>query len=563
MVRTSLGRMLRVLAVLLLLVLVTACDPAADPGDSAGGAVKNPDRLVVTTDDEPPTLDPAGVEPTGLSATAMMIGYDQLLTVAPNSTELAPAISTEVPSLDNGGISADGLTYTFPIREGVKFHDGSELTAGDVKYSWERVVTMNLPEGEADIFSNIREIRVVDDHRLQVVLKEVQASFLYSVVASMSASIVNMDVVEANGGVTANQPSEFLAANMAGSGPYVLKEWQRGERLTFDVFQDYWGDRAKLPLEWHNVQDPNVATLGLRAGDYDIIEGVPSIVADVQGASGVKVVTDIPGGQLLEVGFNMNIDTSKLPDSDDIPADFFHDPRVRQAFNYAFNYDAFIKGQLAGAATRGSFHLPKGLYGHDPAAPVYPYDPAKAEELLRAAGWWDKGFTVSIIAEEDTAFSGAALLLKDGLESINPKFHVNAMALPEARFDELMAQDPIPVAMWSWTSPAFADPHSYMMNSVHPEGRWGARAGFAKGYSDPDRIARMVEDANRELNPDERAKQYAELQRVLYEEAMWLLPAQEALVLANRDWLEGVVANAMWPRPGLKYSLYGKRKGSS
>lgn len=562
MSRTSMRTWWRVVSMLaVLMLLATACDPAADTSDTAGGStgeVKNPDTLVVTTDDEPPTLDPAAVEPTGLAAAAMMVGYDRLVQIPADSTELEPALATEVPSVENGGISEDGLTYTFKLREGVTFQDGSELTAEDVKYSWERVVTMNLPEGEADIFTNIQEIRAADPLTLEVQLKSVQASFLYAVVASMSASVVNAEVVEANGGVVANQPSEFMDANMAGSGPYVLEEWQRGERLTFSVYEDYWGEPAKLPLEWHNVQDANVNALGLRAGDYDIIEGVPSIVAEIQGAEGVEVVTDIPGGQLLEMGFNMNIQ-GPLQEGDDIPPDFFHDVRVRQAFNYAFNYDAFIEGQLSGAGDRGSFVLPEGLYGHNPDAPIYEYDPAKAEELLKAAGWWDKGFTVSVIAEEDTAFSGAALLLKDGLEALNPNFHVNAMALPEARFDELLAQDPIPVAMWSWTSPAFTDPHAYMMDSAHPEGRWGPRAGFANGYSDPERIAQMIEAANAELDPDAREQLYFELQEVLYEEAMWVMPAQEALVLAYRDWLTGVAANSMWPRPGLKYSLYGKQ----
>lgn len=583
MTRTSLGRTWRLLSVLLVLLLVTAaCDPAADTGDTGdtgdgeaaeestdgaeegseeepSGDVRNPDKLVVTTDDEPPTLDPASVEPTGLSATAMMVGYDRLLEVAPDSTDLIPMVSTEVPTLDNGGISEDGLTYTFPIREGVLFHDGSELTAEDVKYSWERVVTMDLPEGESEIFANISEITAVDDYTLEVRLSEAEASFLNSVAASMSASIVNMDVVEANGGVVPGEPSEFMASNQAGSGPYVFNDWQRGERLTFDVFEDYWGEPAQLPLEWHNVQDPNVNALGLRAGDFDIVEGVPSIVADIQGAPDVTVITDIPGGQLLELGFNMKIDTSSLPEGDDIPADFFHDVRVRQAFNHAFNYEAFIEGPLAGAATRGSFHLPEGMYGHDPDAPIYDYDLERAEELLAEAGYsGDNGFAVSIIAEEDTAFSDAGLLLKDGLESINPNFRVNAMSIPEAQFDEMVAQDPMPVAMWSFTSPAFADPHPYLMNSVHTEGRWGARAGFENGYSDPERINEMIAAANQELDPDAREELYSELQEVLYEEAMWVMPAQEALVLAHRDWLTGVVGNAMWPRPGLKYSLYGK-----
>src|SRR3546814_8655579 len=86
--------------------------------------------------------------------------------------ELIPALATEVPTLENGLISEDGLTYTFPIRQGVKFHDGSDLTAQDVKFSWDRVMTMDLPEGAADTLIDIvAETEVADDHTFRVMLK--------------------------------------------------------------------------------------------------------------------------------------------------------------------------------------------------------------------------------------------------------------------------------------------------------------------------------------------------------------------------------------------------------
>ena len=550
----------RVSALFVVLLLVAACNPSADEADTAGagGEVQNPDFLVITTDDEPETLDPAGAADNGLGRAAIMYGYDRLVDVGAETIELSPMLAAEVPTLENGLISEDGLTYTFPLREDVKFHDGSDLTAEDVVYSWERVQTMNLPEGQAFLFENIAEMKAVDDYTFEVTLKEVDASFLYGTVGAMPASIVNPDVVEENGGVVDNEPNEFMDANMAGSGVYKFESWQRGERLNLEINEDYWGEKAKLDLRWLNVQDPNVSTLGLRAGDYDMIEGVPSIIGDIQGAPGVEVKTDTPGLQLLQIGFNLRFREEDLPDGDTVPADFFHDVRVRQAFNYAFDYQAMIEGPLFGAATRGSYVLPQGLYGYDPEAPIFDYDLERAEELFKEAGWWEEGFTVSVIAEEDSGFTDQALIMKDGIESLNPKFRVNVQALPEARFDELMAQDPIPVAMWSWTSPEFRDPHAYMLDSAHTEGRWGTIAGFENGYEDPDAIDEMITEAQRELDPDARAELYSELQQVLFDEAMWIFTAQESAVLAYRDWLTGVTVNPMWPRPALRYSLYGK-----
>jgi peptide/nickel transport system substrate-binding protein len=267
---------------------------------------------------------------------------------------------------------------------------------------------------------------------------------------------------------------------------------------------------------------------------------------------------DTPGLQLLQIGFNMDYRVEDLPEGDDVPADFFHDRRVRQAFNYSLDYDAVREGPLSGAATRGSYFIPEGMYAHDEEAPIYSYDPARAEELFRETGWWDRGFTVSVIGEEDSIFEAQMLVLKDGLEAMNPNFRLNVMSLPESRFDELMAERPIPVAMWSWTTPEFRDPHSYFMDSAHPEGRWGELANLGAGYENPDEIAQMIEEANRELDSDARAELYAELQQRMFEEAPSILPAQENVVLAYRDWLTDVVANPMWPRPGLNWSLYGK-----
>lgn len=549
----------RVGVVLIVLLLVAACNPAADEDDSGGGGeVQNPDFLVITTDDEPETLDPAGVADNGLGRAAVMYGYDRLLDVGPDTIELSPMLATEVPSIDNGLISEDGLTYTFPLRDDVTFHDGSDLTAEDVVYSWERVLTMNLPEGQPFLFENIDQMTAVDDYTFEVTLKEVDASFLYGTVGAMPASIVNPEVIEQNGGVAANEPNEYMNTQMDGSGVYKFVDWQRGERLNLEINDDYWGEKAQLDLRWLNVQDPNVSTLGLRAGDYDMIEGVPAIIGDIEGAPGVELKTDTPGLQLLQIGFNMRYREEDLPEGDTVPADFFHDVRVRQAFNYAFDYQAMIEGPLFGAATRGSYVLPEGLYGYDPEAPIFEYNLERAEELFRETGWWDEGFTVSVIAEEDSSFTDQALILKDGIESMNPKFRVNVQALPEARFDELMAQDPVPVAMWSWTSPEFRDPHAYMVDSADPSGRWGTIAGFENGYSDADAIAEMITAAQRELDPDARAALYSELQQVLFDEAMWIFTAQESAVLAYRDWLDGVTVNPMWPRPALRYSLYGK-----
>jgi peptide/nickel transport system substrate-binding protein len=299
--------------------------------------------------------------------------------------------------------------------------------------------------------------------------------------------------------------------------------------------------------------------LGLRAGEFDIIETDPSFIADLEGAEGVTIYQE---GLLLEpihIGFNLNIAEGSLPEGDTIPIDFFHDPRIRQAFNYAFDYEAFLNGPLSGFGDFNPHYIPQGIFGYDPTAPVYnKQDLAKAEQLFKEAGVWDEGFTVSVITEEANLFAAACLVLKDSLERLNPKFRVNVVAVAEAVFDEAHASNPIPYAMWSKNADPAADPHSYLWPYQHPDGDWGQVHGFANGYKDPAKIAELIDSAAVELDPEKRAATYAELQRLLYDDPMWIIAAQEGAAMAHREWVKGFTMNPLWPRPGLKFALFDK-----
>jgi len=566
-------RRVRALALLLVaLLLLAACSGAAEPGDggdggdgAAAGGEEGSEAaaagvFVHAADDEPISLDPAGVEPGEGGETMILQSYERLIEISPEGSELVPALATEIPTVDNGLISEDGLTYTFPIRENVTFHDGTELTADDVKYSWDRVMTMELPEGAAGLLlDSVAETTVVDPQTFEVTLNEPSASFLRSVGTAMVASIVSMDAVEANGGVAAGEPNEYMTTTMVGTGPYRLTAWNRGENLQFEIFDDYWGEPANLDLRIEVAPDPDVRVLGLRAGEFDMIETDPSFIGDIEGAEGVEIYSE---GLLLEpihIGFNLNVPEDQLPPEDTIPADFFHDRRVRQAFNHAFDYQAFLEGALGGYGDFQPHYIPIGMFGYDPEAPVYDQQNVEeAERLFREAGWWDQGFTISVITEEANLFEIAALVLKDSLEALNPNFEVRVLAVAEAQFDEAHASDPIPYAMWVKNADPFADPDAYMQSYVHPEGEWGQIHGFAQGYENPEQIASLIDEAALELDEDRRAEIYSELQRLLYDDPMWLIAAQEGIVNAHRDHVQGFLMNTQWPRPNVKFALFDK-----
>lgn len=535
-------------------------DTTMAPDDGGDTDVKNPGLLVHAADDEPLSLDPAGVEPGEGGETIILQVYERLLEIGVDGPELVPGLATEVPSVDNGLISADGLTYTFPIREGVVFHDGTDLTADDVKYSWDRVMAMDLPESAASVLLDIvAETRVVDDYTFEVTLQKASAAFLNTAVVAMVSSIVSPDAVEANGGVVPGEFNEFMQGNMVGTGPYEFVAWNRGENIQLEVFDDYWGTPANLDVRVEIGPTPDVRVLGLRAGDYDTIEADPSFIDDVRGAEGVEIFGQGLTVEPIHVGFNLNIQDGSLPDEDTIPSDFFWDPRVRRAFNLAFDYQAFVDGALGGYGDFNPHYIPIGIFGYDPDAPVYDApDPELATQLLTEAGYCPDGFTASVITEEANLFEVAALVLKDSLERLPCNITIRVLAVAEAQFDDAHAQDPIEYAMWVKNADPFADPHSYMSSYQHPDGEWGQIHGFRNGYQDPDRIAELIDAAEVELDRDARAELYSELQNLLYEDPMWLIAAQEGVVAAYRSWLTGWTSNPLWPRPSLKFALIDK-----
>ena len=191
--KTIAWRMLALVAILAL--VLAACSSGETTDDTSGGTgttaaageVPNPDVLVVTVNDDVFNLDPAAVNGNDVGMNVILNVYDRLVALAPEDGAVIPSLATEVPSPDNGLISEDGLTYTFPLREGVTFSDGTDLTAEDVKYSWDRVVEMSLPEGQAPLFENVAATTVVDDLTFEVTLSQVDASFLAFLAARPAA----------------------------------------------------------------------------------------------------------------------------------------------------------------------------------------------------------------------------------------------------------------------------------------------------------------------------------------------------------------------------------------
>ncbi len=404
-------RLLASTALCLALALpATAQDYVPDPNARPGGGI------VVTYKDDVATLDPAiGYDWQNWSMIKSL--FDGLMDYVPGTTELRPGLA------ESYEISEDGLTFTFRLRPGVKFHNGREMTAEDVKYSLDRVTTPATQSPGAGFFASIKGydamtdgtattlegVTVVDPLTVRIELSRPDATFLH-VMALNFASVVPREAVEAAGEDFGKQP--------VGTGAFKLAEWTLGQRLVFEKNADYW--REGVPyldtVTFEVGQEPIVALLRLQSGEVDVPgDGIPpakfvEVMADPAQAARV-----VEGGQLHTGYITLNVTTPPLDN-----------PEVRKAINMAINKER-ITQIINGRAVPATQPLPPSMPGYTEGYAGYPYDPAKAKEMLAAAGLAD-GFDTELYVMNTDPNPRIAQAIQQDLAAIGIRASIQSLA---------------------------------------------------------------------------------------------------------------------------------------
>lgn len=349
-------------------------DPNAKPGGS----------IVVTYKDDVATLDPAiGYDWQNWSMIKSI--FDGLMDYEPGTTNLRPGLA------ESYAVSDDGMTFTFKLRAGVKFHNGREMNAQDVKYSLDRVTNPTTQSPGAGFFGSIKGydaiasgntvdlegVKVIDDSTVEITLSRPDATFLH-VMALNFASVVAKEAVDEAGDDFGKHPM--------GTGAFKLAEWTLGQRLVFEKNADYW--RAGIPyldqVVFEVGQEPVVALLRLQNGEVDVPgDGIPpakfrEVMSDPAQAERV-----VEGGQLHTGYITLNVNT---PPMDDV--------RVRQAINMAIN-KARIVQIINGRAVPATQPLPPTMPGYTDGYDGYAFDVEGAKALLAEAGLPD-GFETEL-----------------------------------------------------------------------------------------------------------------------------------------------------------------------
>lgn len=370
--------------------------------------------LMATISGNPESLDPAiGYETAG--GEIMQNVYETLLFYNGSSaSELIPVLATEVPTLDNGGISADGLTYTYHLKTGIKFHDGNEMTSEDVRYSIERVLAINDGHGPAWMLGQVLipdyydygygewndtqnkyvpgipldviagAVWAKDTYTVQFNLTTPYPAFLYAMSYNVG-SVISKAWVGDNYGF--NQDVNKLADDMCGTGPYTFVSWERDNQIIMKAFADYHeGPAAIENVIIKQVADGTTRILMLKNGEADCV-AVPRAQMDDVRVPGIAITEGIGTFNIDFLGLNQNLNLAALPNPDrtNVPADFFADKHVRLAFAHAFNYNQYINDGLKGTAIQPNGAIPKGMFGYDESIPIYDYNLDKAALYLYLA----------------------------------------------------------------------------------------------------------------------------------------------------------------------------------
>ncbi|MER1988022.1 MAG: ABC transporter substrate-binding protein [Solibacillus sp.] len=366
----------------LMLLLALSVVLAACSSDSSDGDTSNPDTsgddatenvadvpqvLVFGRGGDSVALDPAVVTD-GESYKVTENIYETLLNFGEQDTTIHPGLATK------WDISEDGLTYTFTLQQGVKFHDGTDFNAEAVVKNINRwkagsadsfyyFNSMFKAEGE-DI---IKDVVAQDEHTVVFTLSRPQAPFLNNI-AMAAFGIGSPTAFEAN--------PNGLSDNPVGTGPFKFVEWKRNDSITIEKNADYWqeGLPKLAKVIYRSIPDNSARLNALTAGEVDLIDGVnPSDSATIEGNNKLQLI-ERPS---MNIGY-LGLTTTRAP---------FDNKLVRQAMNYAINRQGIVDAFFGGRAQVAVNPLPPSIPGYNDELTAYPFDPAKAKALLAEAGY--------------------------------------------------------------------------------------------------------------------------------------------------------------------------------
>ena len=469
---------------IIVLFALTVCAFIVAP-EARGGAADE-DKIILALDRDQDNMDPhLHFQRVGILMNINM--YDSLLHKTPK-LEYEPSLATEWRALNDS-------TWEFMLRKGVKFHNGDPFSAEDVKFSFERVLD---PATKSPQYGNIRaikEVKIIDDYTVELITDRPFPLLLERVV--FFPIIPKKYFAKVGARVFAEQAP-------AGTGPYKFVEWKRDQYLRLERFAEHW--RGPAPMKHFIIRvipETSTQVAELKTGGVDIIRNLsPDLIPDLKSSPNTYVST----APILRTHYVIL----------DMRAPPFDKKEVRQAANYAIDRQAIIDKLMGGLGRIVPTVINPMAFGYDPAVEAYSFDPKKAKELLKQAGY-PNGVDITLHTGTSAAFNRqiaeaiAEMLTEVGLRT-DLKIWDPGPAWDKFFQGEGKATNGF-IGNWGYYSTFDADAILHPLYHTEPGGWVG------KWYTRVPGLDQLIDEARSTLDSEKRLATYAKLQRLIKEEA--------------------------------------------
>ena len=440
-------------------------------GESAG-------TLIAAIGGEPDQLDPHKTS-AYFSFEVLENVFDTLVEPDEN-LELRPALA------ERWEVSKDQLTWTFHLRKGVTFHDGSAFTADDVVYSYRRIIDEKL--ANVGKFSAVTNVNAPDPSTVTISVKQPTPNLLTNLGGFKGMAIVQRKNVE----------SGRIATHPIGTGPFVFQSQKSGDSINLRTNPSYWGGAPKVSgVTFRFISEPSTALSALQAGEIDWTDSIPTQrVAQLKDDESIRLAVT-PGNDYWYLALN----EARAP---------WNDVRVRRAIAYAIDRGAIVQATSYGTAVANQLAIPKGNPWYTNYN-TYSYDIKKAKDLLRDAGASPKNLDMLVTAEYPKTVT-AAQIIADNLAPLG--ITVNIRTVDFATWLDEQNSGHFDMLMMGWLGNI--DPDDFYYAQQHTNG-----TGNAQKFSNPE-VDRLLDSGRTETNPEARKADYDKAARIIADEVSYI-----------------------------------------
>lgn len=448
------------------------------------------DILIYAQGADPRGLDPALVDD-GESAKIMVNIYEGLLKYNKDSTKVDPSLA------ESWDVSPDGLTYTFHLKKGVKFQDGTDFNATAVKFNIDRQLAPKVTEdmGYASfVYGSVKDVAVVDENTVKINMKSASTPFLNNLAMSLGAPIVSPKALADNNNNVNEHP--------CGTGPYQFVSWTKSQNIILVRNDSYWGTKALTKnVIFKFITDNSARVVALSNGEADVIDGIDATVVKQIESAGNKIY-EAPGMNINYLAYN----TTKTP---------LNDVKIRTALSQAINVPELVKSLYQGYADAATSVLPSFLPGYDASIKQVAFDQAAAKTTLAAAGV--KSIHVITYTNPRPYNTANGQALAEAIQGYLRNVGVEATidAFDWTTYKQKVKAGDYDICFYGWTGDN-GDPDNFMNLMADKDPTMNVAR-----YNN-DQYKALITKGIETLAGDERNKIYTELEKLTAADAVWL-----------------------------------------